>query len=63
HLGSTPLMIAAMHGIPVIVQALLAQGADVNAKDKEGATALAIATERKKTEVVKLLQQAGARLK
>lgn len=42
--GSTALMIAAQHGQIAVVNALLADGADVNASDDKGATALILAS-------------------
>jgi ankyrin repeat protein len=59
--GRTPLMIAARAGNIEIVQALLAKGADVNAKDSEGKTALELAKERGDAKVVELLKQSGAK--
>ena len=44
-----------------MVQALLAAKADVNAKDYIGRTALMLASEAGRDEVVKLLRQAGAK--
>jgi ankyrin repeat protein len=43
-----------------IVQLLLEKGADVNAKNKYGRTALIYATERGYTEIVQLLLEKGA---
>ena len=43
------------------MKALLAAGADVNAKEKEGWTALMLAAEKGHTEIVQLLKQAGAK--
>ena len=42
------------------VQALLSGGADVNARDKNGLTALRMASQNGHTEVVKLLLEKGA---
>jgi ankyrin repeat protein len=41
--GTTPLMLAALYGTPEMVELLLAHGADPNAVDKRGATALVFA--------------------
>lgn len=59
----TPLMIAAMRKNSEIVSLLLAAGADVNAKDASGASALmwaAYATENAEPRIVHLLLAAGA---
>jgi ankyrin repeat protein len=44
-----------------VVRALLAAGADVNAKTNNGVTALMIAYNRSEDEVVQLLKEAGAK--
>jgi len=56
--GRTLLMLAAKEGNRALVQTLLALGADVNAKDPDGAGVLAYALPH--PEVLKLLLQAGA---
>ena len=43
------------------VKALLAKGADVNAKTNDGKTALMYAADKGYTEIVRLLKQAGAK--
>lgn len=52
------LMEAASKGDADTVQALLAKGADVNAKDNNGATALMLA---KNKEIVRILKEARAK--
>uniref|UniRef100_A0A667YWG0 Uncharacterized protein n=1 Tax=Myripristis murdjan TaxID=586833 RepID=A0A667YWG0_9TELE len=53
--GQTALMLAVSHGRMDMVQALLAQGAEVNLQDDEGSTALMCASEHGHTDIVKLL--------
>ena len=43
------------------VQALLAQGADMNAKNDIGGTALMYAKEKGHKEIVRILKEAGAK--
>jgi ankyrin repeat protein len=43
------------------VHALLTQGADVNAKDKLGFTALRLAKEKEHKEIVRILKEVGAK--
>jgi ankyrin repeat protein len=59
--GRTPLMIAVRMGNIQVCQVLLTKGADVNAKDSEGKTALKLARERDNAKVIELLQLAGAK--
>jgi uncharacterized protein len=59
-LGSTPLHLAAMNVDSGPLKALLAAGANVNARDKEGATPLHMAAFATRTEHAKLLLKAGA---
>ena len=54
-------MDAAMEGHTSTVQALLAKGADVNAKSKFGSTALRLAKEKEHKEIVRILKEAGAK--
>jgi ankyrin repeat protein len=54
-------MQAAFSGNPDTVHALLAAGADVNAKDRDGWTALMFAAVKGHTDIVRVLRQAGAR--
>lgn len=60
--GETPLMFAARYSTPEVVRVLLAAGAAVNAKNKEGRTALSIAELDKdnlwRDEIVSLLKWA-----
>lgn len=46
---------------PALVRMLIAAGADVNAKDKEGNTALRIARDWEEEETIALLLKAGAK--
>jgi ankyrin repeat protein len=48
-------------GHVAIARLLLAKGADVDVKSKNGVTALSVAASHAHTEVVQLLQRAGAR--
>ena len=56
----TALHIAALHGHAPCVEALLKAGADARLKDKRGITALDLAKETKRTEVIALLESAAA---
>ena len=53
-------MVATMWGHTATVQALLEAGADVNATNNEGETALAVAQNNGHTEMVEILRNAGA---
>ncbi|XP_070780935.1 KN motif and ankyrin repeat domain-containing protein 1-like [Enoplosus armatus] len=53
--GQTALMLAVSHGRMDMVQALLAQGAEVNLQDDEGSTALMCASEHGHADIVRLL--------
>jgi ankyrin repeat protein len=59
--GRTVLMTAAQAGRPEAVQALIEQGAYVNAKTNNGVSALRIASARDESEVVQFLREAGAK--
>lgn len=59
-LGSTPLHLAAMNGDASAMKALLAAGANPNARDNEGATPLHMAAYASRADYVKLLLEAGA---
>ena len=54
------LLQAACDGDVFKVKSLLEQGADINAKDKNGRTALILATEKGYVEIVKVLLEHGA---
>ena len=55
-----PLIHAASHGDNAEVKRLLDTGADVNAVNKDGFTALMMAAEESHAEIVKILIAAGA---
>jgi ankyrin repeat protein len=59
-LGSTPLHLAATNSDVSAVKALLAAGADVNAKDMDGNTPLHMAAYTNRIEATKVLLEAGA---
>jgi len=54
-------MMAAQNGHTEVVEALLGKGANVNAKDNDGATALMAAVHKGHTDIVQLLKKAGAK--
>ncbi|HZI20007.1 MAG TPA: ankyrin repeat domain-containing protein [Pyrinomonadaceae bacterium] len=58
--GRTPLMLAAFKGDLPAVRRLLAEGADVNARDEVGDTALMFAAFRGHEAIVNLLLSRGA---
>ncbi|MFB3896323.1 MAG: ankyrin repeat domain-containing protein [bacterium] len=58
--GVTPLMYVIYHGDTKIVDLMIQKGADVNAKTVNGKTALMIATENNKPNIVAILKAAGA---
>lgn len=53
-------MNAVDHGDPEFVKCIIDAGADVNARNTDGKTALAKALDRKDLEVAKVLIEAGA---
>ena len=57
---STPLLEAARYGHEDITRVLIAAGADIKAKDRDGKTALMLAVQGDHEEVVRVLKQAGA---
>jgi ankyrin repeat protein len=59
--GWTALMAAAFKGHIEIVKLLIDKGADVNAKDEQGQTPLTVAKQWKRSEIIRLLQEAGAK--
>lgn len=62
--GVTPLMLAAKEGNDWAVKMLLKAGADVNARDKEGWTALMYAVRyQNSSDIVSLLRDGGAALR
>ena len=61
YFGWTALMTAARDGHNTTVKILLEHGADVNAVGKDGNTALMLARELSRTEIVRLLKRAGAK--
>lgn len=59
--GDTILHTATMIGVePEVITFLIQSGAEVDAKNKEGSTALCIAVQKKQVEIVKMLVQNGA---
>jgi cytohesin len=59
--GFAPLTFAAWSGAAGSVQLLIEHGADVNARTAYGHTALKLARSKHRSEVVRLLEKAGAR--
>jgi ankyrin repeat protein len=60
--GETPLMFAARYSTSEVVGVLLDAGAEVNAKDKNGRTALFAANENPyRDDMIKLLKRRGAK--
>jgi ankyrin repeat protein len=58
--GGTPLHVAAFNGHLSVVKYLIAAGVDVNARDKEGWTALSQARDQGFPEIIDWLKQHGA---
>ncbi len=61
HAGETPLHIAARRGELSCAQVLLHHGARSDIRDRDGQTALDLAREQRKEDLVKLLEQTAAR--
>ena len=59
-LGMTPLMMAAIRGLTLVVAALLSGGADINAVDNDGATVLYLACRAAHPKTALQLIAAGA---
>jgi ankyrin repeat protein len=59
--GWAVYMGAVQDGDPETVKILLAKGADANAKNSDSKTVLMLAESAGRTEIVRLLKQAGAR--
>ena len=59
--GSTPLMLAAASGDINLVMLLLKHGAIANTKNQRGQSALDIAKRKQRNDIVKLLQEYGAK--
>ena len=58
--GWTPLHVACTTDRIAVIELLLAHGADVNTKTKNGCVPLALAQEREFDEIVELLRKHGA---
>jgi len=61
--GQTPLHLAVQNGSQEIVEFLISQGADINARDSEGNTPLITALALKKTDTARFLLSKGADVK
>jgi hypothetical protein len=60
--AGTPLLVLAVkQGNPAMVEMLIRSGADVDTKDREGQTPLAVALEKKNNDAVELLRKAGGK--
>ena len=60
--GDTALAYAAIRGAPAnVIKQLLNAGADVSIKNNHGKTAIMLAKEQGKNQILELLKQAGSR--
>jgi ankyrin repeat protein len=59
--GNTPLIEAARFGHDDIARTLIAHGADLQAKNKDGDSALMLAVKNEHQDMVKVLTEAGAK--
>ncbi len=59
--NETPIMSATWSGHAKVIKVFIEKGADVNAVDSKGRTALTIATDKKHSEIIEMLKQAGAK--
>ncbi len=59
--GCTPLHCAARYGHKEVAELLITKGADINAKDDGGKTALSYAVEGGYTEIAEILRKHGAK--
>ena len=59
--GDTPLHSAARQGRVELASLLIARGADINARNNSGKTALQLAIEEKQDAIAELLRKAGAK--
>lgn len=60
--GNTPLIMASQFGKPKVVQFLIKQGANINAKNKGQATPLIMAAKQGHTKVIEILLNNGAEI-
>jgi len=59
--GYTCLMMAASNNKPELVKFLLSKGADINAKAKDGSSAIGLAVKENDKDMVALLKENGAK--
>ena len=57
----TPLMLAAYQGAPEVVELLIARGADVNARAKDGTRVIDMARSNHRDDIMELLRRHGAK--
>ncbi|SFJ75113.1 ankyrin repeat domain-containing protein [Thermoflavimicrobium dichotomicum] len=58
--GKTPLMVHTLHNRQEMIQYLIQQGADLNAQDEDGNTALHYAISKRAKQIAEILLKAGA---